>query len=447
MFLPNASNSEGRRKWLFAYFNRGGAANTDLLEQAIGLRQKIAELMGFKSWGDYRINGRMAGDSRTVLGFLHGLEKKLARRNREDMKRLLQFKKTIDPKATRLENWDINYLAYQLKKRDYKLDEEKIREYFPAERVIEGVFSVYSELLGVDYKEVKNAEVWSPDVKLYRIEDHVNHRLIGYFYTDFNPRPKKYGHAAAFPLISGRRTADGGYSQTVSAIVANLNPPANGKPSLLSHDDVVTVFHEFGHIMHQTLTHAPFASVSGSNVAQDFVEAPSQMLENWPWDRAILEKMSGHYLDPTRKLPDELLKQLVRVRDFNQGYRYTRQLVLALVDMTYSTASGKVDTSRVYNDIFTKMIGVEPLPGNRFPATFGHLMGGYDAGYYGYLWSEVYAEDMFTRFKGNLLSPKVGERYRKIILESGDMKEAIDLLIEFLGRKPNAKAFFKRLHL
>ncbi len=446
VFLPNASNSEGRRKWLAAYYSRGGAPNTELLEQAIGLRQQIAALMGYSVWGDYRIHGRMAKDSKTVLDFLHGLEGKLAKRNREDMQKLLKFKKELDPKATKVENWDINYLAYQLKKRDFKLDEEKIREYFPANLVIDGIFKVYSQLLGVDYKEVKDAEVWSPDVKLYQIINHSDQKLIGYFYTDFNPRPKKYGHAAAFPLIMGRMLPNG-YSQPVSAIVANLNPPANGKPSLLSHDDVVTVFHEFGHIMHQTLTRGPYASISGSAVAQDFVEAPSQMLENWPWDRSILKMLSGHYLDNAKKLPEELLKQMVRARDFNQGYKYTRQLVFALTDMTYSTTPGKIDTTETYNKIFTRMVGVDAMPNTRFPATFGHLMGGYDAGYYGYLWSEVYAEDMFTRFKHNLLNPKVGAQYRKIILEMGDMKEALDLLTQFLGRKPNTAAFLKKLHI
>jgi thimet oligopeptidase len=446
IFLNNASNGEARRKWLLAYYNRQGDANTQLLQQAIGLRQQIAALMGFSTWADYRTQGRMAQDSKTVLTFLNGLRTKLAQRTRDDIAKLLKFKKELEPTATEVNNWDINYLAYQLKKRDYTLDAEKIREYFPADVVVAGMFDVYSQLLGVHYTQIANAQVWSPDVQLYRIENNGDNRLIGYFYTDFVPRQGKYGHAAAFPLISARVLPDGSYSAPVSAIVANLAPPSNGKPSLLSHEDVVTVFHEFGHIMHQTLTRAPYASLSGSNVAQDFVEAPSQMLENWPWIPEVLNRLSGHYLDHSRKLPKELLDKMIEARDFNKGYYYSRQLTFALLDMSYHTAAGPVDVTAVYDKLFGEMIGVQSIEGGHFPASFGHLMGGYDAGYYGYLWSEVYAADMYSRFsKEGVLSPQVGADYRHAILEQGNMKEALDLLREFLGREPNSDAFFKKL--
>jgi thimet oligopeptidase len=447
-FLANASNEEARHKWLLAYYNRGGQANTALLEQAIALRQQIAKVMGYATWADYRIQGRMATDAKTVLDFLTGLKAKLAQRDRDDIAGLLKFKKEIDPNATEVNAWDIAYLENQIKKRDYSIDEEKIREYFPADVVVQGMFDVYSQLLGVHYTEVKDAQVWSPDVKLYQINDNKDNRLIGYFYTDFVPRPYKYGHAAAFPQISGRVLADGSYSLPVAAIVANLAAPANGKPSLLSHDDVETIFHEFGHIMHMTLTRASYASLSGSNVAQDFVEAPSQMLENWVWDADVLNRLSGHYLDHSQKLPADLLQKMIAARDFDQGYYYTRQLMLALTDMDYHTVDGAVDTAAVYNRNYEEMIGVKPVVGGHFAGTFGHLMGGYDAGYYGYLWSLVYATDMFTRFQnGGLLSPQVGGDYRRVILENGSMKDAIDLLGEFLGRAPNSEAFFKKLHI
>ncbi|MFL5814217.1 MAG: M3 family metallopeptidase [Bdellovibrionia bacterium] len=447
-FMANATNSEARRKWLFGYYNRGGKANTELLEQAISLRQQIAKLMGYSTWADYRIQGRMAKDAKTVLDFLNGLKTKLAERDREDIAGLLKFKKELDPSATEVNAWDINFLQNQIKKRDYSLDDEKIREYFPADVVISGMFDVYSKLLGVHYTEIADAPVWSPDVKLYRINDNKDDRLIGYFYTDFVPRPYKYGHAAAFPQISGRVLPNGSYSLPVAAIVANLAAPANGKPSLLSHDDVETIFHEFGHIMHMTLTRAPYASLSGSNVAQDFVEAPSQMLENWVWDADVLSRISGHYLDHSQKLPADLLQKMIAARDFDQAYYYTRQLMLALTDMDYHTADGAVDTAAIYNRNYEEMIGVKPVAGAHFAGTFGHLMGGYDAGYYGYLWSLVYATDMFTRFHdGGMLSPEVGADYRRVILENGNSKDAIDLLGEFLGRTPNSEAFFKKLHI
>lgn len=448
LVMKNAVRTETRKKMMLGYLSRGGDANTKLLAEAVQLRAQIAHVMGFKTWADYKTNGRMAQNGATVLDFLNGLKGKLAGRNLADMDRVLKFEKESNPAATSLDQWDVAYYSNQLQKRDYSLDTEKIREYFPADVVIAGLFQVYSKMLGVRYEEIMDAKVWSPDVHMYAIHDNSDDRLIGYFYTDFFPRSGKYDHAAAFPLISGRVLADGSYSLPVASIVANLSPPMNGKPSLLGHDDVETIFHEFGHIMHQTLTRAPYASLSGASVAQDFVEAPSQMLENWVWSPEILNSLSGHYLDHSQKLPADLLQKMIAARDFNQGYSYTKQLLYALFDMTLHTQDGPVDVNQTYLDLYRQVMGQEPLAGQQFPASFGHLMGGYDAGYYGYLWSEVYAQDMFTQFPSdNLANPEVGARYRTNILEKGNMLDALDLLRNFLGREPNSDAFFKKLHI
>lgn len=454
--MQNARNPETRRKMAVAYTNRQGEPNTKLLEEALHVRAQIAEVMGYRNWADLQLShGRMAKNSRAVLTFLNGLKSKLARRNREDVQQLLNFKKTYDPAATKVDAWDVPYLAYQLQKRDYSLDDDQIREYFPSDYVVHAMFDTYSQILGVRFEEVQGAHSWSPDVKLYRImdasasssKDKKDGRLIGYFYTDFIPRQGKYEHFASFTVVNARMLP-GGYNKPVSAIVGNFNPPVGGKPSLLSHDEVVTVFHEFGHVMHQTLTRAPYASLSGSSVAQDFVEAPSQMLENWPWEEKILNILSGHYKDPSRKLPQDLQHKLIAVRDYQQGYFYTRQLMLALLDMTYHTKQGPVDTAAIYNQLYHQLIGIEPIPGGHFAAGFGHLMGGYDAGYYGYLWSLVYATDMYTAFqKTSPLDAATGDRYRRVILESGNMEDADKLLTRFLGRPSNNKAFLKKLHI
>jgi thimet oligopeptidase len=446
--MENAVRPETRKKMMLGYLNRGGSANTQLLTDAVGLRAQIAHLMSYKNWADYQTHGRMAQDSQTVLTFLNGLKSKLAQRNHDDLALVLKFKQKSLPNAQTLDQWDTAYYSYQLQKQEFSLDNEKIREYFPADVVIAGMFQVYAKMLGVRYEQVQDAKVWAPDVKMYAIHNANDDRLIGYFYADFFPRPGKYDHAAAFPLIAGRVLADGTYSYPVSSIVANLNPPVNGKPSLLAHDDVETIFHEFGHIMHQTLTRAPYASLSGSGVAQDFVEAPSQMLENWVWAPEILNSLSGHYLDHSKKLPTDLLQKMIAAREFNQGYGYTKQLLYALFDMNIHTQDGPVDVNQTYLSLYREIVGQEPLQGQQFPASFGHLMGGYDAGYYGYLWSEVYAQDMFTQFPtGNLANPEVGARYRSDILEKGNMKDALELLHDFLGRAPNSEAFFKKLHI
>ncbi len=448
MVLKNVSNSETRRRFSLALVNRGGDANVKLLEDAIVLREKIALILGYPTWADYRTEDRMAKNKKNVLDFLNNVRSKLSVRNRRDLAKLLAFKKESFPQATKLDPWDVSYYSYQLKKRDFQLDNEQIREYFPADVVVNGLFEVYSKMLGIHFTEIGGAKVWAQGVKLYEIHDNSSGTLIGHFYTDLFPRPGKYGHAAAFTLLQGYELPDGKYSMPVSSIVANLNPPMNGKPSLLNHDDVETIFHEFGHIMHQTLTRAKYASLSGSSVAQDFVEAPSQMLENWVWSPKILNILSGHYLDHSKKLPADLLQRMIAARDFNQGVFYTKQLLYGLYDMELHSQTKPVDSSKLYSDLYAKIVGLEPMRDMHFGGSFGHLMGGYDSGYYGYLWSKVYAEDMFSRFpKEDLTSPKVGVLYRKTILERGNMVEAADLLKEFLGREPNSKAFFKSLHI
>jgi thimet oligopeptidase len=373
------------------------------------------------------------------------LKGKLAIRNQQDFAQLLKFKQELDPAATKVDQWDIAFLSAQLQKRDFSIDIEKIREYFPADTAIAGMFEVYSKILGVKFVQVKDADVWSPDVNLYEVRDPSTDKLLAYFYADFVPRQGKYGHAAAFSLQFGRTLKNGNYTVPVSSIVANFTPPTADKPSLLTHDEVETLFHEFGHIMHQTLTRAPYASLSGTSVAQDFVEAPSQVLENWVWNAEILNIISGHY-KTGEKLPTDLLNKMLAARNFGQGTAYTKQLLYALFDMTIHTQAGAVDVTKTYDTLYAEIMGQEPLSGAHFAATFGHMMGGYDAGYYGYLWSEVYAQDMFSQFPANdLMNAEIGGRYRSIILEQGAMKDAIELLREFLGREPNAEAFFKKL--
>lgn len=459
VIMRNCSNENTRRAMMLADLNRGGEKNTQLLEQAIVIREQIAALVtptmkalgpNQRTWADYRIASHMAHDKDTVLAFANDLKGRLALRNKADLDQLFKYKKEIDPSATVLNQWDIDFMTSALTKRDFAVDSEKVREYFPADVVIKGLFNVYSEMLSVTYKEVSDAKVWADGVKLYEIRNKTDSRLIGYFYTDFYPRPGtgRYDHAAAFPLIGGRLLSEGYYSLPIASIVANISAPVNGQPALLDHDEVETIFHEFGHIMHQTLTRAPYASLSGANVAQDFVEAPSQMLENWVWQPEILSRLSGHYKNHAETLPKDLLGKMIAARDFQQGRRYTKQLLYGLFDMKIHTQSGPVDVTQTYDNLYREIMGFEPIPGGHFAASFGHLMGGYDAGYYGYLWSKVYAQDMFSVFKDQgITSAEVGGRYRSVVLERGNMEDAFKILNDFLGRAPESKAFFADLHL
>jgi len=447
--MENAQRPETRQQLLLAYDNRAGEANTQLLQSAIILRQQMAGLMGYKTWADYRIEGRMAKNSKNALELLLDLKSRLRPRLEADLNILIQAKKQMeDQSATDLKSWDVRYYINQVKKRDYSLDDEVIREYFPRDVVMRGVFDIYSTLLGVNYEEVQNAPVWADDVKLYAVREKKSNVIVAYFYADLVPRQGKFGHAAAFPLISGRVLPEGYYSQPVAAIVANFTPPTADKPALFTHREVETLFHEFGHIMHQILTRAPYAYLSGTSVAQDFVEAPSQMLEAWVWDAEMLNKISGHYKDTTKKLPATLVEKMLLSKDFNQGYHYSRQIMLGLNDMTMHTASGVVDVTEVYRRTHEDVLLFSPIAGSRFNAGFGHLMGGYDAGYYGYIWSEVYADDMLTKFeKDGLLNSETGRSYLDNILAPGNMRDPLELVTQFLGRRPNNEAFLKKLGL
>lgn len=440
------------RKALYVAFNNRGvkAGNSKLITDAVKLRAEAASILGFKSWSHYKINYLLAKDADKVKNFLDGLKADLAKKSAEDLEALLAAKKELTGSNEGLKAWDISYLSNYVKERDYSIDSEKIREYFPKDVVIEGMFKVYAKLFGVYFSEVKGADVWHEDVKLYRVHDAKTNEVKAYFYTDFFPRKGKYGHAAAFPLVSGYLKEDGSYNPPVASIVANFSKPTADKPSLLTHGEVETVFHEFGHIMHYTLTQAAYPSLAGFSVPWDFVEAPSQMLENWVWNKEVLGSLSGHYLDHSKKLPEDLLNGMIAAKDFLKGYAYNRQVLFNTFDQTIHTSSdGNVDPFQVFNDAYNELFPtVEDIPNNHREASFGHMMGGYDAKYYSYLWSEVMEADMFTQFEKNgLLDEQTGLSFKKNILESGNVIPIDQAIETFLGRELNDKAFRKKLGL
>ncbi len=444
-FMENASNSQARKKMYAIYNNREAKSNTELLQKTVRLRREAAELLGFKDWADYRTYDKMAKTGRNAWQFLQDLKSKMTLAYKKDFQELLNFKKSYEPQSNKFEPWDTAYYSHHLKIKNYSVDDELIREYFPADYVVKKMFEIYSKLLGVNFTPVRNTVTWHSTVNLFEMTDAQTHKTVGYFYTDLYPREGKYNHAAAFPLRSGREI-NGQYQPPIAAIVANLNPPTKDRPSLLSHDDVETLFHEFGHVMHMTLTKAKYASLSGASVAGDFVEAPSQMLENWVWQPEILRMITAHYSDHSKKMSDELIEKLIRSRKFNQAYGFNGQLLYGIYDLTLHQSPKDLDVTVTFQRLYKEIMLMDLLPDTHFPASFGHIMGGYDAGYYGYLWSNVYAFDMFTLFEnGKLLSPQVGLKYRQTILEKGNLKEASVLLQDFLNRKPNSNAFFRYL--
>lgn len=442
--MENGKVAETRRKLELKFFNKGGDKNRKLLEEAIGLRDELAKMLGYKTHAEFVLERRMAKTPATVMAFLERLKGKLILKGKADLAEMLAAKKLDDPEAKAIESHDWRYYENLLRKTKYQVDYQRIKEYFPLDVVTKGMFEIYEKLLDVKFEE-QPGTYWYPGVKQYRVLK--DGKPVAYFFMDLFPRDGKYGHAAAFTLISGYRRPDGKYQTPVSAIVANFNPPAAGKPSLLDHGEVETLFHEFGHIMHQVLTTARYASFSGTSVKTDYVEAPSQMLENWVWAPDTLAKLSGHHADPGKPLPKEDMDRLIRAKLLNSGIRYLRQLAFALIDMDYHSGA-HVDSTKIYKK-YMKEIMLIPIPDGVIPqAGFGHLMGGYDAGYYGYLWSEVYAQDMFSRFENEgMLNAKTGTDYRKWILEPGGEQEPIVLIRGFLNREPNEEAFLKSIGL
>jgi|CXWL01.1.fsa_nt_gi Zn-dependent oligopeptidase len=448
-FINNASNSAARRVLDEKFNNRAALQNVAIFKETLGLRLAAARLLGYPTHAHYILEDRMAKDPKTVAAFIARLRKKLKILGTEELAVLKALKLVFEGRASdgRINAWDWRYYDNQLKKAKYSVDSDKIKEYFPADYVTDRMLDVYQKLLAVKFRRVEDAELWHPDVKLYAITDAAGREPIGYFYMDLFPREGKYKHAAAFPLIFGRQLADGRYQRPVAAMVANFDKPTPSRPSLLTHDEVETFFHEFGHIMHQTLTKARFGRFSGSNTAQDFVEAPSQMLENWIWDPTVLQSLSGHYKDHADKLPKELAAKLIAARNVNSGIYNLRQLLFCAVDQLYH-GNPPEDITAAYAQVMKDVLMIPMTEGTHPEASFDHLMAGYDAGYYGYLWSKVYAQDMFSRFKEEgLLNPALGRSYRTEILEKGSSRDEMESLKIFLGREPNEDAFLESIGL
>lgn len=444
-FMKYAEDGAARRALELRYNNRQAKENVPLLVEALRLRHDTAKLLGYGSYPDMALDGRMAEAPAKVWAFLNKLWPILRVKGERELQALLAVKKRDDPAANRIESWELSYYSDKLRKEKFDLDSEEVKKYFPVDRVVEGTMKVYQRVLGLRFTEVPSPDVWHKEVRLFRINDSRTDREIGYFYLDLFPRQGKYSHAAAFTIIKGRELEDGAYRKPVSAMVANFPGASPGAPALMPHADVETFFHEFGHLMHQTLTQARYASVSGSSVARDFVEAPSQMLENFVWQREVLDEISGHHEDPGRKLPEELFARMTAARDFNIGLRYLKQLAYAMIDMVYHTAVPQ-QTTVLFNQMMELISLIAVQPGSHSEAAFGHLMGGYGAGYYGYLWSEVFAADIFTRFtKEGLFNPEVGRAWRQEVLEVGSSRPEMDSLRAFLGRQPSEKAFMDKL--
>lgn len=445
-----------RQKCWMAWKRRGGDKNIEILERVIKLRSDAAKLLGYPSRAAYEIEIRMAKTPDAVQKFYAQLQPLVREKAKRDFDEYLAVKRaqTGDAKAT-LHPWDQQFCENLLKQQKYAVDETKVQEYFPMQAAVDGLFTITQSLYGLEYKDItsqaesRGFHLWHPDVKLYEVWDKASNKPLGEFYIDLYPRKDKYNHAACWGLTPRKTYADGTKQLPLAALVCNFTKPTAEQPSLLTHEEVETFFHEFGHCLHNILTEVEIGYFAGTNVESDFVEAPSQMFENWVWDADVLKTFAKHY-KTGEPLPDSLLQGMIRARYLGSGLFAEHQFYYGLCDLTYhSAADGKVDTTKVAMDLFPKLELYEPVPQSLYQASFGHLVNpGYVAGYYGYQWSLVYAQDMFQRFKElGMLDPKAGMYYRKKILARGGSVDAIDMVKDYLGREPKMDAYLEHMGL
>ncbi|KAK9457702.1 hypothetical protein V1511DRAFT_494359 [Dipodascopsis uninucleata] len=453
--MKYAKDPETRRRAFVGDQNKV-MANCELLVEAVKLRSQIARLLGYKTHAAYILEERMAKSPEKVFSFLNDLRSKLTGQGQIEIQKLLELKaedfKSLGLTADNVINvWDYRYYDRLLLEKEYEVDAQKISEYFPMQSTVEKMLGIFEVLFALKFVEVvgKERSVWHEDCKQFAVwkDDSGKDEFVGWLYFDLHPREGKYGHAANFNLSPGYTDKDGNRVYPVTALVCNFSKPTANKPSLLKHDEVVTFFHELGHGIHDLVSETKYGRFHGTNVARDFVEAPSQMLEYWCWQKNELKNLSSHYLEPSKQIDDDLIDKIIKSKHVNGGLFNLRQLHFALFDMTLHTSDGSLDVTDTWNSMRKDIALMGQKDDITYGyASFGHLMGGYDAGYYGYLWSQVFAADIFfTKFMAEPMNTAVGLQYRDTILKPGGSKEEMDNLKSLLDREPSNAAFLKEL--
>ena len=419
--------------------------NRPIIARILELRKEKARLLGFKDFADFQLDDRMAKHGADAQRFINELRERTQVAFERENRELYAFRQELEgPGAPLLKPWDVTYYSEKLRRARFSLDEEELRAYFPAELAVQGAFTLAERLYGVRIERVNDVPVWDPEVRAYRIVDESN-ALLGTFYVDLYPRENKRSGAWMHGLI-----ATAPPQPNLAVFCLNASPPAGGKPSLLLHRDVETLFHEFGHLLHHCLSRVPVRSLAGTRVAQDFVELPSQIMENWCSEREALDLFARHY-ETNQPLPSVLLSRMNQARTFRAGNMQMRQLGFASVDLALHidyAPEQDGDLLRYAREILTKHAAC-PFPEDyAMLASFSHLFGhpvGYAAGYYSYKWAEVLDADAFGRFKAEgVLSRKVGLEFRDRLLSRGDSQDPMDLFVAFRGRKPTVDALLER---
>jgi oligopeptidase A len=451
--ITYADDRELRREMYEAYVTRasdegpyaGQWDNTPIMEEILALRHELAQLLGFKNYSERSIATKMAASTEQVVQFLQELAERSLPVAKKELDQVREFARTQFGQ-TELEAWDIPYYSEKLRQSEYNISQEELKPYFPAPQVISGMFAVVGKLYGLDIREHEGVDSWHQDVQFFEIVDS-NNEIRGQFYLDLYARANKRGGAWMDECIS-RKVRDGKVQTPVAYLTCNFTPPIGEDPALLTHNEVETLFHEFGHGLHHMLTKIDFTSVSGiSGVAWDAVELPSQFMENWCWEREALDLFAMHY-QTNEKIPDDLYQRMKAAKNFQSAMQMVRQLEFSLFDfrlhMEYDPDKG-ANVYELLDDVRKQVAVMQPPSFNRFPHSFSHIFaGGYAAGYYSYKWAEVLSADAFAAFEEtHIFDSNTGQRFLQSILEQGGSREPMELFIDFRGREPTIDALLR----
>ncbi|TPV93397.1 MAG: M3 family metallopeptidase [Myxococcales bacterium FL481] len=444
-------DDRGIREQIWRAYNgratSGEHNNRSLLDEVLALRRRKAKLLGHADFADFALEDRMAKHGATARRFVDDLRRRTSEAFERERLELASFAATLEHGPV-IAPWDVGYLAEKQRRAQYDLDEEQLRPYFGLDRVLAGAFELAHRLYGVEIVRTTGIPTWDDAVQTYEIRE-AGQRL-GMFYADLLPRENKRPGAWMQGLVLGRRRDDGRRDPHVGLICGNLTPPSGSRPSLLTHAEVETIFHEFGHLLHHLLTEVESRSIGGTNVAWDFVELPSQIMENWCWERQALDLFAEHF-ETGERLPDELYTRMNRARNFRSASAMMRQLGFADVDLALHT---EYDAARDGDVVEYCRRRMQPFAPTTLPesfamiCSFSHLFSsptGYAAGYYSYKWAEVLDADAFTAFQAaGLFDRATGERFRREILAVGDAREADESFRAFMGRDPDLQALLRR---
>jgi len=468
-FMKFSDHSELRKKLYIAYMNQGtknanmgilgSSEQADLSNDSIIVdifRSKLrkAHLLGFKNYAELSIANKMAPSAVHVKEFLTRIAKKARPLAEQEYNQLVEFQKKIsyrnsENNPNKIYPWDKDYLSEKLRKELYDFDTNITKPYFELGNCIRGMFDIARTLFQIDFKLVSGIEVWHPDVEVYQVYDK-DQSLIGTFYMDLYPRDIKRQGAWVMPLVSSCQNRNGSKTLSQCALVCNLTKPGENFDSLLSHQELVTLFHEFGHALHHLLSKVSLEPLSGTSVEWDFVELPSQLQENFCWEQESLKTFAKHY-QTGEPIPDSLIEKMLKARAFNEGLACIRQNEFGLFDLAVYMREQDDDKPviQIYKDVVKEYGLFDVWDGTNFPNSFGHIFaGGYAAGYYSYKWAEVLEADAFSRFqKEGILNPAVGLDYKTKILEKGDSSPPMDLFVSFMGREPDENALLSRMGL